>query len=268
MVKKLYKHEFLAWLRIMPVIYGIVLAIAAMHRIISLFESNNVYYNIIHISGIVMYAVGLVVCIGAPTVFGISRFYKNLFTGEGYLTFTLPVTPTAHLWVKSLTALCFSIASLLVGAISVAVIDLDLFIELWKAAFYLFKLTLTETDGHSLGYLVEFIVLAIVTVYYSHMIYSGCICVGQLSRKNRIAAAVGAYFAYYIITQIVGTIVLVMLFFLSDTDLAYAITIFIENHPYAFVHIALCGSILVFAALSSLFFLLCRHILHKRLNLE
>ena len=33
MVKKLFKHEFKAWLRIAPIIFGITLAIAAMEKL-------------------------------------------------------------------------------------------------------------------------------------------------------------------------------------------------------------------------------------------
>ena len=42
MVKKLFKHEFLAWLRVLPIIYGITLIVAGMHRLLQVFENDSV----------------------------------------------------------------------------------------------------------------------------------------------------------------------------------------------------------------------------------
>lgn len=266
MVKKLYKHEFLAWLRIMPVIYGILLVIAAACRLLLCFESDAVYYAIISGSSFFMYVIGMIVCIGAPTVFGIARFYKNLFTGEGYLTFTLPVTPTAHLWVKSLTTLCFNVASLLVAMLSIVIVTAGP--ALCKSISLLFESIPDAYIGHVIGYCIEFVLLLIVALFYGNMLYSGCICVGQISKKNRVISAVAVYFGYYMLTQIVSTIALVVFMFLADSSLAFSIISFMDTHPFATIHIALWGSILLYTVLSGLFFLICRYIMHKRLNLE
>lgn len=269
MVKKLYKHEFLAWLRIMPLIYGIVLVVAAMNRLILCFETDTVYYNIIQVSGIIMYVIGLLVCLAAPIVFGVTRFYKNLFTGEGYLTFTLPVSTTAHIWVKSLTALCFSVGSLLVAAITVPVISAgDVWREICLAASYLAKHIPEDMVGHIIGWVAEFFVLLIVAFYYGHMLLNCCVSVGQLFRKNRILASVGAYFAYYVITQIFGTATIILSFALDGTQLMRDIGQFIVDNPNGTVHIALCAGIVFYAIICGIFFLISRFVIRKRLNLE
>ena len=269
MVKKLYKHEFWAWLRIMPLIYGIVLVVAAMNRLIQCFETDTVYYNIIQISGIVMYVIGLLVCLAAPIVFGVTRFYKNLFTGEGYLTFTLPVSTTHHLWVKSLTALCFSVGSLLVAVLTVPVITAG---EVWKeiclAAEYLLTHIPENMTGHIIGWVAEIAVLLIVALFYAHMLLNCCVSIGQTFRKNRILAAVGAYFVYYVITQIFGTVVVILSFALENTKLMYNISQFIIDHPNETVHIGLCAGILLYGLICGVFFLICRFVIRKRLNLE
>ena len=269
MVKKLFKHEFLAWLRIMPLVYGIVLVIAAMNRLILCFETNTVYYTIIQISGIFMYVIGLSVCVAAPTVFGVTRFYKNLFTGEGYLTFTLPVSNTAHLWVKPLTALCFSIASLLVALLTVPIITAgEVFHEICLAAAYLLKHIPENMVGHIIGWAAEFIVFLIVALLYMHLMLNCCVSVGQMFRKNRVLAAVGAYFAYYVITQIFGTIFVILMVALENTQLMRDISQFIMDKPNEFIHIMFCTFILFYSLVCTAFFLISRFVIKKRLNLE
>ncbi len=269
MVKKLYKHEFLAWLRVMPLIYGIVLVVAAMNRLIFCFETDTVYYNIIQVSGIIMYVIGLLVCLSAPIVFGVIRYYKNLFTGEGYLTFTLPVSTTQHLWVKSLTALCFSVGSLLVALLTVPVITAgDVWKEICLAAEYLLRHIPKNMVGHIIGWVAEIAVLLIVALFYAHMLLNCCVSVGQMFRKNRILAAVGAYFAYYVITQIFGTIFVILMVALENTQLIWDISQFIMDKPNEFIHIMFCAFILFYSLVCTAFFLISRFVIKKRLNLE
>lgn len=269
MVKKLYKHEFLAWLRIMPLIFGILLAVAGIHRVIQFFESDATYYTIINVSGIIMYVIALLVCLAAPVVFGVTRYYKNLFTGEGYLTFTLPISTTQHLWTKTLTALCFSVASMLVILLSVIIITSgDMLKELCLAGSYILRHIPKDISGHVIGWVAEFIVLLLAAFLYSHLMLSCCVSVGQLFKKNRVLAAVGAYFAYYMLTQICGTIFIILMVALENTQLMADIGMFIDNHPYATVHLFLCGLTVLYGIICSAFFLISRYIVRKRLNLE
>lgn len=269
MVKKLYKHEFLAWLRIMPLIYGITLVIAAMNRLIMCFETDNIYYNIIQVSGIIMFGIGLLVCLFAPIVFSVVRYYKNLFTGEGYLTFTLPVSTTAHLWVKSITALCFSVFSVVAILLSLCVFTAgEVFYEIWLAAVYLLQKIPADLVWHVVGWVAEFLVLLLVTVYATHLLYYACISLGQTFRKNRILSAVGVYFAYYIFTQICSTAFVILSVVVAESELVEKIGMFIFEHPEASVHIGFAISIVAYSILCGAFFLISRFVIRKRLNLE
>lgn len=269
MVKKLYKHETLAWFRVLSVIFGIVLAVSAMHRIIQIFENDTIYYSIISGSASFVYTLAVMTCLAAPVVFGVVRFYKNLFTGEGYLSFTLPVTPANHLWVKVVTAVVFSLLSALVCLVSVLIVTAgEVFTEICNAAEYLIRQIPQDIAGHLAGYCAEILVLLIVSFFASFLLNDACICIGQLFRKNRILGAVGVYFGYYVITQILSTIMGVMLVILEETGSLDAIYSFIEKHEMETVHIALCGSIAVTAVMALVYWLICHHIMRKKLNLE
>lgn len=269
MVKKLYKHEFLAWLRVLPIFFGVTLLTAAFHRVLQFFETNSVYYNIVHVSALVLYGVSVMVCIAAPVVFGIVRFYKNLFTGEGYLTLTLPVNTTTHLNVKVITSVVFSIASLVVCLLSACIITAgDVFTELWKAFLYLWNLIQPEMTYHLIGYAAEFCVLLLIAMFSTSLLYNSCLCIGQLAKKNRILLAVGVYFIYYFITQIFSTIFVLAFTGLGMANLLDPYYKFVANHPRASVHIGLCGMIVLEALLALVFWCICRFILRKKLNLE
>ena len=269
MVKKLYKHEFLAWLRVVPIIFGITLLTATFHRVLQMFETNSIYYNIVNVSALVLFFVSIMATLAAPTIFGIVRFYKNLFTGEGYLSFTLPVKTTTHLNVKVITTVVFSIASLVVCVLAGLIITAgDVFAELWKAFLYLWNMIQPEMTRHLIGYAAEFCVLLLVAMFTTVLLYNSCLCIGQLAKKNRILLAVGAYFIYYFITQIFGTIFVIIFTVLETTNALEPIYLWVADHARAAVHIGLCGGIVLYAILGFVFWLICRFILRKKLNLE
>ena len=115
MVKKLFKHEFLAWLRIMGILWAVMLTVAAANRIFQCFENDSNAYIVVFVLSVVAFVLTLTVCMSICEIFGVVRFYKNLFTGEGYLSFTLPVTTSAHIWVKALTFAVMMLLTLLVA---------------------------------------------------------------------------------------------------------------------------------------------------------
>ena len=269
MVKKLYKHEFLAWLRIVPFIFGITLLTAAFHRLLQIFETDSVYYGIVNVSAIILYVVSLLVCLATPLVFGIVRFYKNLFTGEGYLTFTLPIKTTTHLNVKVITSAVFSVAAFVISLLSVCIITAgDVFTELWKAFLYLWDMLHIDAANHLIGYAAEFCVLMLVAVFASILLFNTCLCIGQLAKKNRILLAVGAYFIYYFITQVFGTIFVIVFTILESTNVLAKIYSFIQGHMWLSGHLGFAIAIVLYAFLGLVFWLICRHILRKKLNLE
>ena len=273
MVKKLFKHEYLAWLRIMPLIFGITLVVAGMLRLLMAFEHDSIYYDIVFVSAVFMFVVAMITTFVSPGIFAIVRFYKNMFTGEGYLTHTLPVTPGNHLWVKLLTAISFDIAALLVMLLAGLIVTAgEVQEELWKAAAYLYRFFAKEIPekyvGHIWCWLAEFHVITLLTSTCSHLYFYLCICIGQLFRKNRILAAVGVYFGLYMVGQIISTVVTVMFTFVGMSGVLEELLLWIEKNPIETVHIFLAGSIVIATIMATVYFLICHTIIRKKLNLE
>ena len=273
MVKKLFKHEFLAYVRIMSIVYLILLTVATGSRIILLFEDRSVTYRVVNTFSLITYGVSVFGALAFSFVMGIVRFYKNLFTAEGYLSFTLPVTPTQHILVKTVTAVTMSAITFLVVLLSGCIITSgEVFAEIWKAAVFLLERVYRQIGFHSVLAFVELLLLLILMLTVETMLYFACIAIGQMFRKNRILAAVGAYFVYYIINQVISTIFVVAYTALAGTE-AFAEFImklfhFIKDHPYVFTHSCVWFFIVVYALFVLVEFIIIKRIITRKLNLE
>ena len=266
MVKKLFKHEFLAMGRlILPLIIGI-LGIGTLTRLIYLFESDTVIFNIVGISAFILLFIGIIASLVLCTVFGIIRFYKNLFCSEGYLSFTLPVTPTQHLVVKLLTAVTCFILIVTAGFASLCIaFSGEALVEIFKAIGFILN-GFADCIGttNTILYIVEFLLLLLLSVFYMYLLFYTCITIGQTAKKGRIGKAIATYFIYYGITQVVGTTFVIINALLGNKGIAG----FAEAEPELFIHTFFCVEIAVISVLSLVFFLISRHIMNKRLNIE
>lgn len=265
MVKKLFKHEFAAYWRMLIPAWLALMGVALLGRMVQFLESDSTVYGIVSGSSVVFYCIAIMVAMAFPFVYSIIRFYRNLFSGEGYLSFTLPVTPAQHIWVKVLTAVALQIASVLVVLLSAAVMMAgELLVEVWKAGAYLLKIVHLEL-GHHLGwFILEGLLLIVVAMLYMSLFYDTCITIGQTFRKNRVLAAVGVFFAFYIIEQVVGTAAIIVAAFVNwDSFLA-----FVRENTYLCAHLGMWLLIVFTVVLSLIFYAVTHTIIRKRLNLE
>ena len=271
MVKKLFKHEISALGRLMFPVLCAVLGVGVFARILLFFESDTTAFRIAETSTFVVLCIAVFASIFLTIIFGIVRYYKNLFSCEGYLSFTLPVTPAQHLWVKSLTAVLFETLAVIASVCAVAIaLSGEPISEIWKAGTYLWGLMAEKVNTtHIILYCIEFVVLLFLVSFGNFFLYYTCITIGQTAKKNRVMWAVGVYFIYYIIMQIISTALMIfMSVFMYEIPFEEMITEMIEKHPYAFVHTILLGCIVLYIIWSALLFIVCHTIIRKKLNLE
>lgn len=269
MVRKLYKHEFLAWLRVIVFFWAAALLTAGINRIVQIFETDSIYYRIPFVASIAVFGASLLATMVAPTIFGIVRFYKNFFTGEGYLTFTLPATKKQLLFVKISTAVCFSAASAVVCLISSGIVMAgELLVEVSKAAAYLMKGFSTEEALHLVGWGLELLLLILLADIGNHFYYYTCICIGQTFRKNRILAAVGAHFVFYMVGQVLSTVMMIALTILGEMGVWEPLGEFFKNNPELSIHLMFIGGIVLSALWNLVYWTVCHWVINKKLNLE
>lgn len=269
MVKKLFKHEYFAYARVMPIVYIILLTIAAAGRIIQFFENDSVAYTIVSMMSFMTYGVSVFAALAFGVVFGVIRFYKNLFSSEGYLSFTLPVSATQHILVKAVTAVSVTLVTVMVVLLSGCIITAgEMLTEIWNVLIYILRELEALAGIHVALIGCEYAILILLVLFADIMMYYIYIAIGQLFKKNRILAAVGAYFVHYVLAQIASTVLSVIFSMLAMTDMWAEVGLWVSYHPYEAVHIALCGGILLYVVCVVAEFIVIRTIITKRLNLE
>lgn len=270
MVKKLLKHELIYYFRSFGLFLPIVLVIAVMARVFQCFDDSYIINQIIISSSSGMLLVSCAALLVLSSVAGIVRFYKNMFSAEGYLTFTLPVTNAEHIFVKLVAAMICEFVCLLVVLVAAAIsLSGEEYTLFWQRIRYITGM-LAENIGpvHMIGYTLEWVLLVLLSLASTMLLIYSCIAIGQTAKKNRIIKAIGAYFVYYIITQVVSTIVTITIMVLAMSNSLNGILQWVAFHPYATLHMGFCGMILLLTGLSAAFWAITQHIMSKKLNLE
>ena len=97
MVKKLLKQEYKYYIRTLIFILPAVLLLGISVRILQFFETDHYVYWLLFGGAFLIFTVGSCAALIATEVLAVVRFYKNMYSSEGYLTFTLPVSTHQHL---------------------------------------------------------------------------------------------------------------------------------------------------------------------------
>ena len=267
MVKKLIKYDFASFMRLLLPVQLILLGIAALNRFIQLFETkDSAVYDIVFNSSVALYVIAIVVCLLLTTIVGIVRFYQGMYSNEGYLSHTLPVTPTQHILSKLIVTTIFELGSVLAVLISACIATLGEFnIELLKAGSFLMGKAYEGLGFHFVLYIIEAIVYLLTAELMGMLMLYFCISMGQLAKKKKILLAFGVYFALYFLSQIIGTIFVI--FVSLNSELVESIAEWAGEHYIAFGHIVFAVAFIVTVVLGIVYFLLNRFIMSKKLNL-
>lgn len=275
MVTKLIKYDFKSYLRILLPVQLILIGIAALNRIVQFFEpsgptfgsfDSSGIYTTVFVSSIALYVISVIIVLLMTLIISIVRFYQGMYTNEGYLNHTLPVTSSQHIWAKLLTSLIFTFGSLFAIFISFMVITAgDMNIEIFKAFFYLAGKFFSAHGGHAALFVIEAAVLLILTFSFVYLKLYFCVSVGQLAKKKKILLAFGVYFAIYFINQIIYTIVII--FVTQNNEWISGLVDWASANPIAMIHIVLCTGIILDAIFSIIYFLITNYIMSKKLNL-
>jgi len=269
MVSKLLKYDFQSYLRLLLPVQMIVLGVALVSRLIQIFEPAkdaqdyiNTVYNGFFTSSIVLYCIAIAVCLVMTVIVSVVRFYQGMYTNEGYLNHTLPVTPTQHIVAKLLNSMIFYIGSFFVIFVSFIVITFgELNIEIFKAGSYLLKKFVGEYGAQGVFIIIEAIILVILFGIHAFLKLYCCISIGQLAKKRKVLLAFGVYFGLYIVKQMVGTVFIIVA--VINMDLMNEIMDWLYDRPSVFLMLMIMYLIVV----SAVYFVVNNLIMSKKLNL-
>lgn len=147
------------------------------------------------------------------TIYIAIRFYRNLYTDEGYLMHTLPVTPrqlilakllVAALWVfvLSMLALWAICCIMLFGLPAMALVDMPVVISSLMEYF-------PQIFGMGpVAFLLFYVVLSLVSSFSNVLIAYAAVSLGQLFTKHKVMASVLCYIGFTMLIQTISTLLM------------------------------------------------------------
>lgn len=252
MVGKLIKYELMRIARIAAVPAVAVLGLAVIFRI-SLIGFTD--FDALRAVLLAFYILAIVATLVVCGWVGIVRFYRTLFTGEGYMTLSLPVTCDQLIIAKLISSLIAVVCGIVVCIFSGIIlflgqsISVSMIVNEFLRFFGEFIPALTE--HYSAMIVVEYVLLAITGIPQSMLIFYLVMSIAQLANKNRVLIAVALYFG--------GAFVLSTLSTMTD-PLVYHMFKF-SPHLYIWLLIALS------AVVDIACYLAVRHIIKNKVNL-
>jgi len=255
MLGKLMKHDMKNMGRLLLPLNAIVLLMTLagiILRATGLFDLENVG----PLLGILLttYVIGMAVIAVVSYFYPIIHYYRNLFSRQGYLTFTLPVSTWKILFSKTVIGFGWYLVNIGVALFSVWAITGFLRIPSTHMAnmnHYLMQeigMTFNTLMGWVIGIGLISLLWSLLTAYFS-------ISVGQLYAKYKIIASIVAYIAIYTVMQILVTIVLIP-FIISEPGVQTVVSV------------SFYGTLISTIVFSILFYIFSGVIIKKKVNLD
>ena len=198
------------------------------------------------------------------------RYYKNLFTDEGYLTFTLPVKVRDILFSKVLAGVLWSVFIIVCTLAGVFLIFLfgttrslinpqvpEALRAFWHEFIQL------RVPGMSLPlFVLQIILLLLVSMAEQFLLIYLAITLGnQVAKKHKVLGAIAMYFVVYAICQSINMVLIILFTSFGGLHIFDSVT------P-AFSHwVMLCATLLCLIYAVA-FFAVNQHIIKNKLNLE
>lgn len=294
MLGKLLKHEFIATSKYFIPLFLTALILTPLTRLATnLSFLQNGVLQVIPITFSILYVIALIFMGAIAFVIITYRFYKNMVTEEGYLTHTLPVKASSHIWTKITASCIWLFLSILVTLTSIFVFFITP--ERWNSLCNDFSTLFQDfstipNSGFKTNFilfLVELFFIVFVACIVSILFIYASISIGQvLIKSHRVLGSFVAAIIMYIITSIFSLIACIP-FFLSFSKKAYTIARTIDETTitthssqievefeqslelfklmtHNLLPFLLLGSIL----LSIVYFIISNYIMKKHLNLE
>lgn len=213
MTRKLMKYEWLSTRRMILPFYVLMVSIAFINGLFFRFEKTEGIFH--DIAKMILISSQIVIVIASflfVVYWMLRRFYKNIYSDEGYLTHTLPVKSWQHILAKLIVASLWEIGTFFVLLVSLFLLGLivapDSFQELWKEIILRWeeiKQIILEEKLVSIA--VEFSVSMILIVLFFYTKAYCSISFGHMMPRHKILSSIGVYIGLGFIENILSSIV-------------------------------------------------------------
>lgn len=260
MLGKLFKHELketgklLLPLNLIIVVYTFIGAIMLGSR---LFEND--YMTMMGVASLLLYILSIFAIFIVTFVFFAVRFYKTMYSNQGYLTHTLPVSTGSIIHTKVLVSSFWVLVTMIITVVSIftmVAVPLGKHIPELYEEFYV-EFSFIE--------LVPIIILAVLGCLERVLVMYVSLSIGQLFNQYRVLAAIVTYVVINIATNIMETVTVFVVDFAAIDILEKASESVSTSYYF---HSLLSFTTIENLILCIVFYLVCYFLTTKKLNLE
>lgn len=198
MLGKLLKHEWKATARRYGLFYLILAAVTLFTAVVHAIPVDHFTFAMGEMALIVVYIISLFGVVFCSTGMAVVRFYKNMVSDEGYLTFTLPAKVEQLVFTKFLVAFIWQLVTIFLCVLSLFCVFVVGHVGVGE-----FFEALSSVVSEFGALVPVFGVMMLVGIMYQMMIYYLSIAIGQLFGTYKILASVIAYCAIAFVIEIV-----------------------------------------------------------------
>ncbi|MCI5649909.1 MAG: hypothetical protein MR332_10865 [Fusicatenibacter sp.] len=275
MLKTCIKHEWKASWKTMTLLNGAALLMGGIGAI-GMAAANHIHLpSPVVFLYFLVYVILLISAVFATNFLMIQRYYKSLFSDEGYLTNVLPVTAHAQILSRMLVFAAWFLIDLFCVIGSIFILLLPLYASAVPKVNWSEFFSVYEELSRSLGFangaamLIYVIIFCICSIFFAILEYYFSISLGSLFSSHRVLAAVAIYIGFNTLMQFISSFVMVgtatKFYSEAHTEIdGISVTYQIASG----VHNALLVTLAITILLAIAFYFVSHYVLSKKLNLQ
>ena len=278
MLRKLLKYDFKSIIKIWFILSLSIVAFSVpvgyAMKIATEPREIPIGLEILSTLGTIILFLGLIAYVLITGILIFKRFYKNFFTDEGYLTFTLPSNRNQLLFSKVLFGSISYSATIMVAFVALYILlrisigEALITINDWKELVSILNEGLRLGTGVSVLYIITVLFLIIVIFILANCVsvifLYLCITIASIiTKKNKVLTAIGIYY----LTNSVLSFVLMMFSLFGISGISYWIQDLTDTQEAWFILLSplLIGLFLALIVVG--LYLIIYRLLDKKLNL-
>ncbi|MCI9662514.1 MAG: hypothetical protein HFI46_01360 [Lachnospiraceae bacterium] len=226
MLGKLLKHEWKSIWKIPTILLGALMGLAVLAGFgfaSPVWDSSLDGLGVLAVlTWMLFYLAVLGVSLGIMLYLAV-RFYRSMFTDEGYLTHTLPATSRQLLLSKVLIMAAWIFLSMVGVFASILIVGGMAFFfllrqelswnEFGELLSYVWQMIHSNVGIQFTSFLAGIFFMLAAGIVYGTMIIAGSISIGQMVHKHKVLGSIGAYFAINTVVQIVSMVIVMPMMF-------------------------------------------------------
>ena len=265
MLKKLLRFDINSTGKILfPLDLGfliLVLLYAASYRLLNYLDNSIGWLEMLSAVFLFLATIFITIIFACCLVVNLLHFY-HMLGGEGYLMFTLPVTPAQQIASKLITSILWMF---------IAIAEVCIFAKLLPDVNTGTSSLPAEYYTKLAPLLIELVLIVIVCISFAYLLTYFCCAVGSQWSQHRLAATIITYFVLNFVGMILAVGSIFILYFSTSGGDAAWFTNLIATiggpSGYRILFPILAVILLIFVAADAILWAVTQHLLSKKLYL-